>query len=499
VCKTREESAEPERPWEQGEHGEHAAVSLRWRMTTAMALLVLLVVAAAGFAAHSVVARQLRYETDQALLRRGVVRDGGPSRGRRGPPGLDGPALDTLRAAGRRPNVCLGGRRGESVIVVQVISRDGTVDRCESEFALPTDAKDLALAKQAGPPRLRTVTVKTEGKTERYRLLTISTPQGAAQVARELDTETRVLAGLIKRFALLGLLATLISAIVGWFLARRMVRPVEQLRNATDRITKTQQLDTIPTFKGNDEVASLARSFNAMVSALVTSREQQHRLIADASHELRTPLTSLRTNIELANRSRPLDAEQLRVVLSAALSEVGELTNLTEELVELATDRTVDEPQQEIDLITVANDVVTRTQRRTGRTITIDTRADLGTVPFVGRPRMIERAMTNLVENAVKYAPVPASIALIISGNDAEAEVSVRDSGPGIAESDLPHVFDRFYRADLARTTPGSGLGLAIVQQVAERHAGKVFARNNIDGGATVGFTLAAGLSQDDH
>jgi two-component system, OmpR family, sensor histidine kinase MprB len=469
-------------------------MSLRIRVTLAMAMLAFFVVGGAGLAARAVVSRQLQHETDQALLRRVSPSGPGPGGGGRG--GRRGPHVEpdgsiSADASGPAilPRACLGARSGDSVILVQVIDANGLATQCAADFVTPIDDADRALAKRVGRPRFRTVTIKNNGEEERFRLLTASSPFGAVQIARELRTEEGVIGGLDNRFAALGLVATASAALMGWFLARRLVRPIEQLRVKTDEIAATQTLETIVPPKGNDEVASLSRSFNSMISALITSREQQHRLIADASHELRTPLTSLRTNIEVANRSRPLPPDQLRIVLDAALLEVGELTDLTEELVELATDRTLDEPMQEVDLVGMANDVAERTNRRTGRMITVDcgSSTDHAAAETRGHPRMLERAIANLVENAVKYAPAPTPISIRVR----EDEIAVIDHGPGIKEADLPLIFDRFYRSDLARTAPGSGLGLAIVRKVAERHHGSVFAMNNVGGGATVGFRFS--------
>jgi two-component system, OmpR family, sensor histidine kinase MprB len=405
---------------------------------------------------------------------------------------------------------CLTGRRGDAVILVQLIAADGTIESCLAGQRFPVDAADKALAAiGAGSartaPRLRTVTVGGEN----YRMATVAGPFGATQWVRELGGESEVLHRLRWQFFLLGLGATLLAALAGWLLAARFLRPIHRLRSATDRIAETQNLSEPVDASGGDEIGSLGRSFNAMISALATSREQQQRLILDASHELRTPLTSLRTNIELANRSRRLSDEDNREVMGAALAEVQELTNVISELVELATDRTADEAVIPVHLVDLANDVAERTRRRSNRVIVVTspwsppsplspfsssestslstdlaTRARSESVP--GRPRMLERAIANLVENAVKYSTPGSPITIDVS----QLSVTVLDVGPGIDTKDLPHVFDRFYRSDQARAAQGSGLGLAIVRQIVERHGGEVVARNNPNGGAAVGFIL---------
>ena len=179
---------------------------------------------------------------------------------------------------------------------------------------------------------------------------------------------------------------------------------------------------------GVGEVGSLAKSFTTMVGALSTSRDQQQRLITDASHELRTPLTSLRTNVELLQRAELLPGDQRQAILDDMQFEVGELSDLVRELVELATDRSSnDEDPEAVRLADVAENVVGKARRRSGRTITIETEGDTAVVV---RQPMIERAISNLVDNALKYSTEPIVVA--ITGSRLE----VRDHGPGIAPSD---------------------------------------------------------------
>ncbi len=274
------------------------------------------------------------------------------------------------------------------------------------------------------------------------------------------------------------------AAILGWAFARRLVRPIERLRDTAERIARTQDLEAPIPQTGGGEVGSLATSFSTMVDALALSKRQQQQLVTDASHELRTPLTSLRTNAELLDRPDALNPEQQQRAVQGIRLEVNELTDLVSELVELATDRADDERPEVVPLRALADDVAERARRRTGREVTVTTEGTAGTV-LVG-PHMAERALANLVDNALKYSP--GAIAIVVDG----CRVEVRDHGPGFAPEDRAHVFDRFYRSAEARTEPGSGLGLAIVQQIVSRHDGTVWATNRPEGGAAVGFELPA-------
>jgi two-component system sensor histidine kinase MprB len=169
--------------------------------------------------------------------------------------------------------------------------------------------------------------------------------------------------------------------------------------------------------------------------------------------------------------------------LHASGEELGELTDLAAELVELATDSREAEPVSRFDLVSVTAAVVERVQRRTGRIIEL---SGVDSALVSGRAAMIDRAITNLVENAVKFSPADTPVDVIIG----ERSVQVRDGGPGIPEEDQERIFDRFYRSTITRSAPGSGLGLAIVKQTIDAHGGAVFATDNPGGGAIVGFEL---------
>jgi two-component system sensor histidine kinase MprB len=243
---------------------------------------------------------------------------------------------------------------------------------------------------------------------------------------------------------------------------------------AAEHVAATQDLSHTIDAPGPDEIGRLAGSFNTMLRALDQSREQQRRLVADASHELRTPLTSLRTNIEVLATDRDIDAEK-RAILNDAMTEVNELTKIVTELVDLAMDPRADERvQADVRLDEIAATVVDRARRRSGLRMELESEPTL----VVGN--------AELLENACKWSPQDEPVRVLVR----DGRVTVRDAGAGITAEDLPHVFDRFYRSDDARSKPGSGLGLAIVKQVAEAHGGKAFVESVPGRGTTAGFSL---------
>ena len=233
---------------------------------------------------------------------------------------------------------------------------------------------------------------------------------------------------------------------------------------------------------GLDETGRLGTAFNEMLAALSRSKGDQQRLVQDAGHELRTPLTSLRTNVYTLRRSEELTAAQRTQLLTDLEGETEELTRLINEVVELATDQRNDEPATEVALSDLLARVAEKASQRSGRQVVVQ--AD--TTRLLTQPRGLERAVGNLIENALKFDQTTEPIYV----NCVAGRVEVYDSGPGFADADLPHVFDRFYRATAARSQPGSGLGLAIVADFVHLQGGTVFAGNRPDGGAVVGFQL---------
>jgi two-component system sensor histidine kinase MprB len=277
----------------------------------------------------------------------------------------------------------------------------------------------------------------------------------------------------------------------GFAVSRAAARPLGALTAAAERVTATGDLDHRIDGEGDDEPGRLAASFNAMLGALSASRDAQRQLVADASHELRTPLTAIRANIELLERARDLPPPERAEILAAVRGQLEDLTILVGDLVDLARPgEAPGEAPEELRLDELVADAVARARRHAPAA-----RFELRTEPCVvhGSRGRVARAIGNLLDNAVKWSPPGAPIEVAVDAG----EVRVRDHGPGIDEADLPHVFDRFYRATAARGMPGSGLGLAIVKQVADTHGGSVSAGAAPGGGACLRLALpVSALSQ---
>jgi two-component system sensor histidine kinase MprB len=317
------------------------------------------------------------------------------------------------------------------------------------------------------------------------RVYATGAPDGRAiVVARPLTEMQSILAELRIGLGFVILAGVGLALLLGRLATRAAVKPVADLTETAEHVARTRDLTSRIAADGDDELSRLATSFNTMLEALEDSQRAQRRLVADASHELRTPLTSLRTNLEvLAADGRELserDRERLRADVGGQL---GELIGLVSDLVDLAREEEPVPQREEVRF----DDLVAAAVERAARHAP-GTRFDCELEPtFVdGVPARLDRAVTNLLDNAAKWSPPGAAIDVHLRGG----ELSVRDRGPGIAPDDLPFVFDRFYRAPAARGRPGSGLGLAIVRQVAEAHGGGVEASEAHGGGALLVLRL---------
>jgi len=370
-------------------------------------------------------------------------------------------------------------------LLYQVVGQAGLIRHPTDQSELPVSEADLAVARGNGPQVMADVVVDDAP----YRLVTVpletrtSRRSGAVQLARPLEPVESSLAELRRTLLAVAALGVAAAALMGIAVARRALRPDRALTETAEHVAATQQLHSRIVVERQDELGRLAEAFNAMLAALATSREQQQRLVTDASHELRTPLTSLRTNVELLQRAESLPAEERRQVVDDAVHEVEELSALVAELVDLATDaRRATEDWSPVRLDEIVERAAERTRRHHRREVVLQ----LEPTEVVGSAGLLERAVSNLADNAGKWSPPDGRVQLLLAGG----RLRVLDDGPGLAEEDVSRLWDRFWRAEGSQGVPGSGLGLSIVREVIEAHGGTVHAANRPEGGFDIGFTL---------
>ncbi|MCL3817004.1 sensor histidine kinase [Aeromicrobium wangtongii] len=359
-----------------------------------------------------------------------------------------------------------------------------SADNASTEYAKLKGYRELEVSTGQRDHSARTVTI--QGIPHRV----VAVPAGAGRalvIVQSMESNRDALERLKIILLLASTAGVALAGLAGWAVATNGLRPVRRLTEATERVARTSELTPIDV-TGRDELARLTTSFNAMLLALDASQERQRQLVADAGHELRTPLTSLRTNIELIgqaadNAERHLSEEQRHEIMDDVRAQLEELTTLVGDLVELARDEPMHRDPEPLDFADVVRQAVDRVRLR-AQDVRID--VDLSPWMVMGEPQLLERAVTNLLDNAAKWSPPQGEIRVRLR----DGVLTVSDDGAGITPEDLPYIFDRFYRSSEARTLPGSGLGLSIVKRAAERHGGTVEVESPPGGGTTFRLVL---------
>jgi two-component system sensor histidine kinase MprB len=379
---------------------------------------------------------------------------------------------------------------GGGAPIWQVVDNDGQ-NVCGG--GLPVDGRVEAVASGNGGPFFANVMING---TE-FRQYTVpvtlgigfqGVQPGALLLAQPLAPVNHILAKLRVVLALLCAAGIALAAALGRLAARRVLAPLAEVAQTAQHISETEDLTSRIRVRADDEVGQLATRFNAMIQRLQHSRSEldesvqaQRQLVADASHELRTPVTSLRTNIEVLLAGGELPGPERDRLLHDVVEQTEELSALVNDLIELARGDLPLSATEEVRLDRVVEDALARV-RRNAPGVRFD--ATLTPVVLSGVAERLNRAVGNLLDNAARHSPPDGLVSVTV---DADG-VTVRDHGSGIADGDLPYIFDRFYRGVNSRGRQGSGLGLAIVRQVAEQHGGSVSARNARGGGAL--FTM---------
>ncbi|RST17231.1 HAMP domain-containing histidine kinase [Streptomyces sp. WAC05374] len=442
------------------------ALPLRSRLALLTATAVAVAVAAVSVACWLLTRAQLRDELDASLHGLSVQDDyqrllafacrpsGGPAQGNTAP----GTAyVQIVRPDGSR---CVGA--GTPPVVVE---------RSDAEVAAGLRAESLHDGVTTGGQPVRVLT-RTDAET-RY-TVSISRP------LTEVDGALNQLALVLAVLAGIGVVG---AGAAGLWVARTGLKPVDRLTGAVEHVARTEDLTVRIPVEGEDEIARLSRSFNAMTAALASSRDRQAQLIADAGHELRTPLTSLRTNVELLARSeetgRAIPPEDRRALMASVKAQMTELAALIGDLQELARpDAAAPGKLEVVALHDLLGTALARARLR-GPELTVSA-VDVRPWYVRAEPAGLERALVNVLDNAVKFSSPGGTVEVAL----VDGEVTVRDHGPGIAPEELPHVFERFWRSPSARSLPGSGLGLSIVARTVRQAGGEV-ALTAAEGGGT--------------
>jgi len=379
---------------------------------------------------------------------------------------------------------------------VRFLHTDGTVAEFpinDQEMTLPLDSGGLRAIQHGGA---WTEIARVEG----VRWLIYNQPVirggqviGIVQVARSLadrDRSLETLAGTL----LTGSLLTILAAFgIGWVLSGLTLRPIHRITHTAQAIGAERDFAKRVEYKGpNDEVGQLAATFNTMLARLqegyqevAHSLEMQRSFVADVSHELRTPLTTIRGNLALLGREPPFPAEERSDILSDMVDESDRLIRLVNNLLTLARADAGRHMQREpVEVKPLIEDVCSQAcllapKEAPERAILCD---NLSETTVNADRDALRQVLLVLLDNAIKHAAGP--IAVTTDVQDCQVMIAVRDAGPGMDAETVAHIFDRFYRSEVARQAPGFGLGLSIAKALVEAQGGTIAVESQIGRGS---------------
>jgi heavy metal sensor kinase len=454
---------------------------IRLRLTLAFAAAMALVLTATGAFVYLRMKHELDHTVDQGQrTRAGDV----AALARQADEGLTQSGRSPLTERGENLAQVLGPRNQILDATPQFRSRS-LLTRPELRRALrhTTVVERRWLAAANSPVRLLATPVHTRGRDL------------VAVVGAPLDDRDEALHRLFLLLVIGGPVALVLASLAGYGVAAAALRPVESMRREAAAVSLTQPGRRLPVSAARDEVGRLGQTLNEMLARQEAAFARERTFVSDASHELRTPLSILRTELELALR-RGRTVEELEAALASAAEETDRLTQLAEDLLVIARS-----DQGKLPVRAEEVPAAELLERARGRYAQRAARAQRGIrVEGDGQARVladrmrVDQALENLVENAMRHGE--GDVVLAAEERDGMVELHVRDAGSGFPGAFIPTAFERFTRADPARSRGGAGLGLAIVAAIASAHGGTAEARNGPRGGADVWISLPRTVGQ---
>jgi two-component system, OmpR family, sensor kinase len=483
--------------------------STRLRLTAWYAALLLLVLVALGVSVEVLGHNQLQADTDRRL--ESTAKDIGAVIQRQ--LATWSFSSEPVRFENIVPNLGSFASRG---LIVQITDPSGRVVR-GSEYApeTPLVPEDPA---PTGNPRIVTTTWNGDQMRAVHYPVTVTDRSGnlwyigAVIVGERLTTMHETLGSLRRVMMVASGLGLLLALAGGWVMAGRALRPVDQVTAAAARIaagdgTSASLAARLPVPLADDELARLSATFNAMLDRLQASFRAQERFVADASHELRTPLTAIRGNVDVLSRqtrngSRVLMTGDLAPALEDIRAESDRMRRLLDDLLMLARSDAGEgaRPLSITQRVAVRLDAIASDAVRSAGSLTQGQILELEAprpVIVEGDPDRLRQLIMILLDNAIRHTAPGGHVRVAVASGDGIARIAVRDDGEGIAADHLPHLFERFYRADGARgrASGGTGLGLAIARAICRAHEGEIEVRSSPGQGAIFIATLPAGAA----
>lgn len=345
---------------------------------------------------------------------------------------------------------------------------------------LTTNTNARAITEIVGDIPIRSITETTWVNGRAYHI----------QVAARMDEFYEALDRFSHRLLIFVPVILIVASAAGYWTSRRALSPVDQITQAAQQIHSQNLSSRIAVPKTHDELQRLSETLNAMLARVEAAMQKISQFTADASHELRTPITIMRTRAELVLRRVRTETEY-RDVIEQLHAELVQTSDLVDNLMLLARADAGSEPAQftAIDLGSILRRVLVQASPLAeGKGLTLRaTLPETDNIWIEGDSQLLQRLFLLLIDNAVKYTPPGGRVLVELTGTDGIAQVSVSDTGIGIAATDLPYIFDRFYRADKTRSreSGGAGIGLSIGRWIAEAHLGSVDVKSRVGEGTT--------------
>jgi signal transduction histidine kinase len=375
---------------------------------------------------------------------------------------------------------------------IQLWGRDGQLKTTSPALGLLTESLD-PMGLQAGQPVYRDSTIQGA------HLRVLSAPLifgnriiGVLQVGTNMAVIDTTRRNLLSIMVAMAVISAVLAGLGSWLVLGQAFSPLEAITDTVEQINRADDLSRRIPYRGqtNDEVGNLSESFNQTLERLESLFTSQQRFIADVSHELRTPLTVIKGNVDLMRRMKKLDAESL----SSIDQEAGRLSRLVGGLLLFAQAESgkLALSMKPVELDNLLTEVFQEMRVLAGGKVQIKM-TEIDQILVNGDRDRLKQVLLNLVSNAIQYTPQGGEVFLSLAKVGEQTRIIVRDTGPGIPPEDLPHIFDRFYRAEKSRTrgkTTGFGLGLSIANWIVENHGGQIKVESKEGKGTTFAIWL---------
>lgn len=317
---------------------------------------------------------------------------------------------------------------------------------------------------------------------------------GFVLVGHSIDIIQKSLDSLLAALAIVFVVLAIPTSIGGYIIASRALQPISTMSKKLKKISSENLNERVDNPKTGDEIEELALTFNDLLSHLTDAFTRERQFIADVAHELKTPLSTLRSSLEISLNNRRPNLEYRRIIKDAII-ETNSIASTLKNILDLAWSETPVEKKSaySFDLTKLMEELI-ETAEKMGysRKISVESSFEKD-VNILGFKDKIARAIINVIDNAIKYAPNGGKIYLTLEKKNGNSKISIKDSGVGIEKEDIPHIFDRFYRGSKTAKILGSGLGLAISQSIIISHYGKIKVDSKVNSGST--FTITIPLS----